>query len=287
MIKIDSHLQFWKLSQDKLWTVTDSNDYPSMPRDLRQTLDDINIQGVILVQSTPSLAETYFLLELAKKMPCVFGVVGWIDMLAPDAQDSLAKISSFPKLLGIRAMLEDMVTNDWILKRKLMPCIHALIHAGKTLDLLIQPRHLSNIIQFVSNHPNLKVIIDHGAKPLIKEHHFEPWASSIKILGRHPNVYCKLSGLLTEAGSNVAMDELKPYFDQLFLSFGQERLMWGSDYPKVGTTNHYQYWYELCEHYIYQYAPESYQMVLGGTAFQCYPIHLNALRWQTVSDWIT
>lgn len=287
MIKIDSHQHFWKLERgDYSWLTpnlkTIYRDF--MPADIIPYLELFNIQGTVVVQAAPTLQETYFLLDQAELYPFIFGVVGWIDMLAQDACKTLEHLSEFPKFLGIRPMLQDITEIDWILKKKLSPCLDFLMHNKKTMDLLIKPKHLSNVIKLVERYPDLRMVLDHAAKPEIKDHHFEPWASQIKILSTHPNVYCKLSGLLTEAGQNTSFSELKPYLDHLFHCFGSKRIMWGSDFPVLNLVSDYKTWYQSTSEYVNRISPEAYKHVFGDACVEFYNLNLNKENFWELSS---
>lgn len=141
-----------------------------------------------------------------------------------------------------------------------------------TFDALVLPQHLTNLIQFIEHHPNLKIVVDHGAKPFIKNNIIEPWASDINKIAEFPQVYCKLSGLVTEAGMHWSWSQLLPYIDHLFSSFGHERIMWGSDFPVLNLANDYHAWYKFSRHYVSSLGEEAFSNVFCRVAERFYGI---------------
>jgi L-fuconolactonase len=252
-MRIDAHQHFWQLKRgDYDWLTPDLKilyrDFE--PIDLDPYLKQLKIDGTVLVQAAPTAGETHYLLDIANRYPFILGVVGWIDMLALDASFQLSTLAKNKIFRGIRPMLQSLPI-DWILNPALLPCIDALEKMNLTLDALVYPKHLPYLIQFVERHPQLKVVIDHGAKPLIYDQLIEPWASDIITLSHFPNVYCKLSGLLTESIPNATFGNVKPYMEHLIQCFDQ-RLMWGSDYPVVNLASDYKIWFEMAYNYINQ-----------------------------------
>lgn len=272
MIYIDSHQHFWQVKRgDYGWLTPDliSLYRDFLPLDLQPELSQLNIQGTILIQAAPTTAETYFLLDLAKQFPFILGVVGWVDMTSDNAPDRIAELSQFSAFCGIRPMIQDISDVNWMLQRKLISCFNELEKLNKTFDALVLPKHLPNLICLVERHPDLKIVINHGAKPLIKDNILEPWATHMKILAEFPQVYCKLSGLFNEAGPNWTRSGIIPYMDHLFSCFGFERMMWGSDYPVVNLVSHYHEWYKFCFEYV-SHLSESFMPVFGKVAMKFY-----------------
>lgn len=273
--QIDSHQHFWDLSQFNYhWLTPDLIPlYRNfLPKDIQIFLEELNIEGTILIQAAPVIAETFFLLDLAEKNPFILGVVGWVDLLKEDACDVILKLSKHPKFCGIRPMLQDIPDVDWILKKELIAPLKTLAEQQGTFDALVLPTHLPHLIRLVEHHPNLRIVIDHGAKPLIHQKLFEPWASDIKTLSQFPQVFCKLSGLITETGIEEGSHVLVPYIQHLFNCFGAKRLMWGSDYPVLNLKSDYQTWYHFCYNIIKEQDKNAIADIFGQTAAYFYQV---------------
>jgi L-fuconolactonase len=190
----------------------------------------VDVQSVVLVQSQPDDRDTDWLLDLATDLTLVGAVAGWVDLASPSAPARIAELASKPKLRSIRPMLQAIEDTQWLLRRELEPALHAMVQHGLRFDALIQPRHLSMLMEFARRWPKLPIVIDHGAKPRIPLGEIEPWQAQLAELSLFPNVYCKLSGLRTEQAAGASSAGLEPYMRVLMTSF-RDRLMWGSDWP--------------------------------------------------------
>lgn len=268
---IDAHHHVWRVDRgDYRWLTPDlpiHRDYGLA--DLRPLLGDI--AGTILVQAAPTEAETVFMLDVARTSDgLVRGVVGWTDFAALSAPDRISALATEPLLKGFRPMLQDIVETDWILRPDIAPALHALIAHGLRFDALIQPRHLPALLRLSQTHPDLAIVIDHGAKPDIANGVMEPWATGIGMLARGTSVFCKLSGLVTEARSNWVADDLRPYVDYLLEAFGPQRLMWGSDWPVVNLAGGYTPWRAGTLTLLNHLSAAEREAILGGTARQFY-----------------
>jgi L-fucono-1,5-lactonase len=270
---IDSHQHFWQLSRgDYSWLTpklkTLYRDFS--PQDLQPYLAKSGVDGTILVQAAATVEETQFLFGIAEKNEFVKGVVGWVNMEAENAPALLRHLAQNQYLVGIRPMLQDIADTDWMLTHCLTPAYETLIELNLTFDALIQPRHLKNLKILVERYPSLKVVIDHAAKPSINTHEFEPWASQLISLKENHQVYCKLSGLVTEAGEDWSYDDLKPYMDHLLCCFGEQRILWGSDWPILTLNATYAEWYTLCKNYISQYFSTGLESIFAGNSMKVY-----------------
>lgn len=231
MIKVDAHQHFWQLARGDYSWISPSmsvlyRDY--LPADIIPLIKQENISKTVLVQAAPTFEETKFILGLANQFDFIAGVVGWVDMAEPCGIEQLKEISIENKLLGIRPVIQDIEDKDWILKPELDVIFQYLIAHDLTFDALIKPIHISNLITIVDRYPELKVVVDHGAKPNIIKSEFSPWAENMAQLAQRPQVYCKLSGLLTEAPAGSDETTLSAYVKHLFSTFGASRLMfWG------------------------------------------------------------
>lgn len=271
---IDSHQHFWQLSRgDYGWLTPDLKPLyrDFFPQDLQHTLTKLGIDGTILVQAAPTLAETKFLLAIAEKTDFVLGVVGWVDMESNTAADVITHLARENRyFLGIRPMIQDIPDIHWMLQERMTPIFKTLAQLDLTFDALVLPKHLKNLRHLLEKHPHLKCVIDHGAKPAISDRAFEPWASDLAAIARNSNVYCKLSGLTTEAGKQWTPTDLNPYLDHLFACFGPRRILWGSDWPVLTMTTSYDQWYLLCREYVILHFPDDLANVFGGTAAHFY-----------------
>ena len=273
-MKIDAHQHFWRLARgDYGWLTADLDPIHRdfLPHDLAPLLAQAGVESTVLVQAAPSVAETAFLLDLAARTQFVAGVVGWIDFEAPNAADQIAALARSPKLVGLRPMIQDLADDAWMLRPSLAPAIEALIAAGLTFDALVKPRHLPILSRFVDRWPGLRLVIDHGAKPDIAAGALQPWADDIRAVAGNPATFCKLSGLVTEAGPGWAETDLSPFIDLLIDAFGPERLMWGSDWPVVNLAARYDDWLDVASRALAgRLGPADHDRVFGRTGAAFY-----------------
>ncbi len=240
------------------------------PVHLRPLLDAAGIDGTILVQAAPSVAETGFLLSLADTQDWVLGVVGWVDLETTDAPETLARLAQGGKLVGVRPMIHDIPDDQWMLRPALQPAIECLIELDLTFDALVRPNHLDPLMCFFGRYPDLKCVIDHGAKPPIHSGALEPWASQMTELAGSTGAFCKLSGLLTEASSAWSPAEIQPYAELLIEQFGPSRLMFGSDWPVVTLAAGYGDWIALARQLTQHLSERERAQIFGETAARFY-----------------
>lgn len=270
MTRIDSHHHIWTVSRgDYGWLTPDLPIYRDYSLDdLRPLLGDIG--ATVLVQAAPTEAETAFMLTVARASGgLVRGVVGWTDFTAPDAATRIADLARDPLLKGLRPMLQDIVDPRWILRPDVEPALRAMVQAGLRFDALVQPRHLSVVAELCARHPDLRIVVDHGAKPAIASGALSPWADGIARLAAETTVCCKLSGLVTEAAADWRIDDLRPYVDHLIACFGAERLMWGSDWPVVDLAGGYARWRQTADDLFGDHDRDA---ILGRTAALFYDL---------------
>lgn len=226
---IDSHQHFWQLGRfDYPWMSKDLGilyrDY--LPSDLNPILKQNNVTQTVLVQASNSVAESRWLLELADTNDFIAGVVGWVDLT------KLEKFSTHPKLKGVRHLVESEPNDDWLIQPAVISGLQKLSERGLSYDLLVHTRHLKHVPLIAETCSDLKLVIDHLAKPPIARNEIKEWSRALEPLARYPNVHCKLSGLVTEANWNSwCVDDLRPYVDCALEFFGADRMMFGSDYP--------------------------------------------------------
>ena len=272
---IDAHQHFWRVgANDFSWPTQDltaiHRDFG--PADLAAVGAPFGLSGSVLVQSQPSDRDTDWLLEVADAKPLVLAVVGWADLLAPDAPARIARLAQAPKLRGLRPMLQILADDAWIADPALDPAIDAMVAHGLSLDALVLTRHLPHLRQLALRRPELAIVIDHGAKPPIAAGKISAWAIAIDGLAALPQVFCKLSGLLTEAGADQPSDVLKPYVDHLVEAFGPQRLMWGSDWPVLNLAGDYGAWLALARELSGLSHEADLTALFGGTARRFYRI---------------
>jgi L-fuconolactonase len=278
-MRIDAHQHFWRLAdRHGEWPPASlaplHRDFA--PADLLPALQRCGIAGTVLVQSLPTPQDTAFLLDLAAHQAFVRGVVGWVDLKAPDAAAQIAALARRRALKGLRPMLQDLADDAWIDDAALDPAVHAMLAHGLCFDALVRPRQLVALRAFALRHPRLPIVVDHAAKPEIARAAWQqPWQRDIAALAALPNVCCKLSGLLTEAGDAPSESRLRPVVDHLFASFGADRLMWGSDWPVLHLAGDYDAWFAMAQR-LCSGRPEvdaaALDAVFGGNACRFYQL---------------
>ena len=274
--RIDAHQHFWHIARgDYAWLTPalgaihrDFN-----PEDLAPHLAAHGIAATILVQAAPTHAETAFLLDLADKTAFVAGVVGWTEFAAPGADATIARLAADPLLVGLRPMVQDMDDDDWLMRAELAPAFDAMIAHQLAFDALLKPRHLRRLIAVLERYPQLRVVVDHAAKPAIGSGADAAWRSDVAAVAQFSNVACKLSGLVTEAPSNWTVDDLRPYVEHLLTCFGAERLIWGSDWPVVNLAADYRRWISTAEQLMAGLDASAQSRVFGGNAVGMYLSH--------------
>jgi L-fuconolactonase len=273
-MRIDAHQHFWRMDRGDYGWLT-PQDHPAiardfLPADLGPLLAAAKIDKTILVQAAPTEAETNFLIWLADQTPFVAGVVGWVDFDAPDAASRIARLSAKQKLVGLRPMMQDLPDDEWMLRKELARAIDAMQRGKLRFDALVKPRHLPALAEFLDRYPGLAVVIDHGAKPDIAGAGLDLWATYIRHIAKTSNAFCKLSGLVTEAGPGWSADTLKLYVDVLLESFGPQRLMWGSDWPVLLEAGDYPGWLGAAETLTRHLSASDRAAIFGGTAATFY-----------------
>ena len=274
---IDAHQHFWSLERaDYGWITADSGPIyrDFLPQDLIPMLKKRGIKGTILVQAAPSIAETHFMLSLAQEHSFIKGVVGWIDFEAENGAELISTMAENSKLVGLRPMIQDVQDPNWMLQASLTPSFEALIAADLTFDALVLPVHLENLQALLARHPLMRTVIDHSAKPAIRDHSFDDWAHSMTQLAHSTQAFCKLSGLVTEAAKNWKWQDLRPYTDHLLSTFGPERLIWGSDWPVCTLAASYEDWCETTDTLLAGLSSDNKNAILGENALRAYQTQL-------------
>lgn len=247
---IDSHQHFWDLKRLKYeWMPPCPHilHRTYLPDDLLPSLQRNGVTRTVLVQAHHSMDETDFLLDLASRNDFVAGVVVWIDLTSPDIDAILDKLCRNPRVVGIRHQAELEPDEAWLCRNAVIHGLKAVAEHGITYDLLVKPQHLKYIPRLAEQVPDLRMVIDHIAKPLIAEGKMEPWASLIAEVSAIPGLYCKVSGMVTEADhSRWKTADFKPYISHVIEKFGLARLMWGSDWPVCLMAASYEQVLKLC-----------------------------------------
>lgn len=278
MMIIDAHQHFWRLGEhDCTWPTAELSaiyrDF--LPEDLQPLTQAAGVSGSVLVQSQASDADTDFLLQIAETTSLVQAVVGWVDLASPAAAARIQHLALHPKLRGLRPMLQSLPEDSWILRPELANAIAAMEANNLSFDALVRPQHLPFLHIFARRHPSLAMVIDHAAKPAIATHGLKLWASGLAAMAELPQVYCKLSGLLTEANATQDVEHLRPYVVHLYHVFGAERLMWGSDWPVLTLAPNAQYcgygdWLALAKQLLPIASNTELDAIFGLTAQQFY-----------------
>jgi L-fuconolactonase len=273
-VLIDAHQHYWQIGRNgQEWPTPDlariHQDFG--PADWNEVAEPVGIGGSVAVQSQPNQVDTIWLLQLAEATPSTKAVVGWTDLKAAEAAQAIARLARHPKLKGLRPMLQNLPSDDWILHPSLDPAIEAMITHQLRFDALVFSRHLPHLRAFAERWPELPIGIDHGAKPRISEEEDEPWRSEMSRMAQLPNVTCKLSGLFTEMAQQQQRDAVGPYVRHLATCFGPKRLMWGSDWPVILLAGAYDEWFHLARD-LSGFDDAGLEALFGGTAAQFYGI---------------
>lgn len=270
---IDSHQHYWRYDATRHGWITDAmsairRDF--MPEQFERECVTNGVDGSIVVQVDQSEEETHFLLELAERDVRVAGVVGWVDLRAAGVEERLQIFTQSKKLCGFRHIAE-VEADDFLVDRDFTRGISRLHASGFAYDILIYPWQLPAAIELASRFPEQRFVVDHMAKPLIKDGCREPWASYMRTLAQNANVFCKVSGLVTEADwIHWKTEDIHPYLDIVFEAFGPERLMFGSDWPVCLLAASYRQVKDVIENYVEAHAATHKDNIFGGNAVRFY-----------------
>lgn len=271
-MKIDTHQHFWRYNATEYpWIPPDgplARDW--LPADLLPLLNRCNLDASIAVQARQTLAETYWLLGLADAAAHIFGVVGWVDLQAPDLESHLATLARHPKFFGVRHVAQDEPNDQFLALPQVIRGVQSLKSFGLTYDILIYARQLPAAIELVRQCPDQIFILDHIAKPSIASAQLSPWQAHIRELAQFPNVACKISGMITEARSDWTPEDLTPYLDVVFEAFGTDRLMFGSDWPVCLLAGSYDAVHDIVAKRLSGLSVEDQNKVLGNNALNWY-----------------
>ena len=271
---IDAHHHLWRYNdRDYLW-MTDSmsvlrRDF--LMADLQRVMSESGIDGSIAVQARQTMEETEWLLDLAGRSPSLLGVVGWVPLCDAQVAATLERLAQDRRLRGVRHVLHDEADDFFMLRDDFNHGVALLRAFDLAYDILIFERHLPQTIQFADRHPRQVFVVDHVAKPRIRERAVSPWKEGIEELARRDNIYCKISGMVTEADWGAwSVEDLRPWFDVVLSAFGPKRLMFGSDWPVVTLAASYRSWVETFRSLIAPLSQSEQEEICSGTAKRAY-----------------
>ncbi|MES2362511.1 MAG: amidohydrolase family protein [Pseudomonadota bacterium] len=272
-MSIDAHFHCWQLAR---------GDYGWLTPALAPIYHDVTVHdwqaqsaphgvtGGVLVQAAPTEAETHFLLEQADAHPHVLGVVGWADLLAVDAPARIEALARHSRLKGLRPMLQDIADAEWILQPALAPALHAMSACGLVFDALVKPIHLPHMLTLAGRYPDLRMVIDHAAKPDIARGEWQPWADGMARLALDTQAMCKLSGLMTEAGPAPVRGAVTRWGEHVLACFGAHRVVWGSDWPVLELAGSYSQWHAEAQLLLAGLSALEQAAVMGENAVRLY-----------------
>ena len=271
---VDSHQHFWRVGRfDYPWLTSDLGvlyrDY--LPRTLAPILNKNQVTSTVLVQASNSLAESRWLLSLAGRYPFIAGVVGWVDLMSSEVEQQLTEFAANPKFKGVRHLVESEANDDWLVQTAVLEGLKTLAAHRMSYDLLVHTRHLPYARTVAETCPELFLVVDHMSKPPIATGAISQWASELRQLAALPRVYCKLSGLVTEANhSSWKIDDLRPFVECALELFGPDRLLFGSDYPVCLLAASYDRVLDSFQELLKDLDDEKRARVFGGNAREFY-----------------
>jgi L-fuconolactonase len=276
-MRIDSHQHFWKYDPIRDSWITEEmsvirKDF--LPTDLKPLLQQNKIDGCVIVQSDQSEIENDFQLNNAVQHSFIKGVVGWIDLCSPNVEQSLEFYSGFHLMKGFRHVLQGEKDRAFMLRPDFKNGISLLNKYNFSYDILIFPDQLGYTLELVKAFPEQRFVIDHVAKPYIKDKKIDEWKKDMKAIADCKNVYCKVSGMVTEADwKNWKKEDLTPYMDMVTEAFGVQRIMFGSDWPVCLVASSYDKWVETVQTYFASFSSSEQELVFGGNAIKFYNLN--------------
>jgi len=271
---IDSHQHFWKYEPVKHSWIDDDmsvirRDF--LPFDLAKVYQENSIDGCVAVQADQTQEETGFLIDLASINNFIKGIVGWVDLRAENIENVLEKYSTDKIVKGFRHVVQGEVDHNFLLRPNFSRGISLLEKHNFTYDILVFPHQLGSVLEFVKKFPHQKFVIDHIAKPYIKDGYFEGWATMMTAIGKHENVSCKMSGMVTEADFNIwTPEQIHPYMDTVLEAFGSKRILFGSDWPVCLVAGNYSKIKKLTTDFISQLSQIEQNSIMGNNAIEFY-----------------
>lgn len=274
-MNIDSHQHFWRYSAVEYpwmkpeWPIR--RDF--LPPDLALEMARVGIEGCVAVQAQQTVAEAHWLLSLADEHAFIKGVVGWVDLQSSRVEEPLAELARHPRFVGVRHVVQDEPDDNFMLRPAFQRGIGKLRQFNLAYDLLVFPKQLPAAIRLVANFPEQRFVLDHIAKPFIRDGAISPWREQIRELAKAPNVWCKVSGMVTEAKwDGWHAEDFRPYLDVVFAAFGGERLMFGTDWPVATLAGSYEQVHGLAADYTRSLTAEAREKFFGGNAAAFYQL---------------
>ena len=276
-MRIDAHQHYWEVNRGDYGWITPEittlyRDY--LPTDLAPHLKKHQIEQTILIQAAPTIEETLFLLDLSNESGSIAGVVGWIDLESSDYKSQFSLFEKQPKFVGFRLMIQDMIDETIVLKENYIKALRYFVEKDVPVDLLFVHNQLPTVIQLLEKVPGLRGVVNHIGKPNIAGQIMEPWKSEMSQIAKHKNIYCKLSGMVTEADHNDwETSEFVAYIRHILVEFGMERVMFGSDWPVCLLAGSYDDVVNILEYALPKNMSKSDQEKLfGGNAQRFYKL---------------
>ncbi|GAA4934215.1 amidohydrolase family protein [Algibacter agarivorans] len=273
---IDSHQHFWNYEPVKHDWIDDNmsvirRDFT--PSDLKKVYDENDIDGCVAVQADQTLAETDFLIQLSNENDFIKGIVGWVDLRNKNVEADLEKYSAFKKVKGFRHVVQGEPDHNFLLRPNFLRGISALKKHDFTYDILIFPHQLGAALEFVKQFPKQKFIIDHIAKPYIKDGFFDGWKVLMSEIAKHENVHCKISGMITEADFKTwTPSQIEPYMNVVLNAFGNKKVMFGSDWPVCLVAGNYKQVKDLVTDFIANLSAAEQADIMGQNAIKFYKL---------------
>jgi L-fuconolactonase len=278
-MRIDSHQHFWKYSAVEYPWIGKGTPLERdwLPADLEREAVKVHIDGSIAVQARQTMEESRWLLQLSDQSSFIKGVVGWVDLQSEKVQADLTELSRHRKFVGVRHVVQSE-SSDFLLKPEFARGLARLQEFRLAYDLLLFPKHLPSAVRLVQQMPRQRFVLDHIAKPMIRAGMMQPWRNDIRELAAHPHVMCKISGLVTEAQlKGWKKEDFRPYLDVVFEAFGEDRLMFGSDWPVCLLAGSYEDVHGLAADYFSQFPAEAQRKLFGENAAAFYRVNAAAV----------
>ena len=274
-MRLDSHQHFWSYDEQQYpWIPKGSPLHRDwLPEDLEGEQAKVEMRGSVAVQARQTIEESRWLMELAERHPQIRAVVGWVDLCADDVEGQLATFAPHQKFAGVRHVVQDEPDEQFMLREAFLRGIAKLRQFALTYDILIYPKQLPAAIELAARFPEQPFVLDHIAKPHIRDGTLSPWREQVHELAQARNVFCKVSGMITEASHHEwKPDDFRPYLDEVFEAFPVDRLMWGSDWPVCLLAGSYEQVFQLVDTYTAHLASPQREALFGGTAARFYGI---------------
>lgn len=274
-MRIDAHQHFWNYSEKEYPWIPKGSPLQRtwLPADLAPLLKAAGLDGCVAVQARQSVGESRWLLELSDHHPIIKGVVGWVDLQSDKVEETLGELSAHPRFAGVRHVVQDEPDDRFMLRPAFLRGLGRLQQFKLKYDLLIVPRQLPSAIEVVQKLPDQPFVLDHIAKPFIKDGKISPWKEQIQELAKSKNVCCKVSGMVTEAKHGAWQKaDFRPYLDIVFEAFGEDRLMFGSDWPVCLLSGTYPQVHGLVGDYLEKLPVAARSKVLGGNCAKFYGV---------------